>query len=167
MCRSVECTLGKIWLGKEVKRKKTWGIHWWSVVKNPPFNQGCKFNPWLGNSDPTCYRAAEPRHCNLRACALRLRRSLCAAQPPLFLKERKKTLYLGLNILQSVLRWLSYCQTSVWETITYHLKNNYKDLVKTWKSLWKHRMHATHSQMSCVCVHTHTHRKEVSTAKLR
>ena len=34
------------------------GLSWQSVVKTPCFHcQECRFNPWSGNSDPTCHAA--------------------------------------------------------------------------------------------------------------
>ena len=52
MCRSVELTLGKIWLGKKSK-KKTGGIHWWSSGEESSSQcRGWEFDPWLGTQIP-------------------------------------------------------------------------------------------------------------------
>ena len=156
MCRSVELTLGNIWLGKKSK-KKTRGIHWWSSGEESSLQcGGCEFDPWLGNSDPTCYTATKPRHCTLRATHC-IERSLCAAQPEF--SKRKKTLkvYLSLNILQSVGN--GSVIKHQFERLLHITKNNYKDHVKTW-ILWKYKMYTVYSYMNYVSVHTHTQREK-------
>ena len=161
MCRSVELTLGKLWLGKKSK-KKTGGIHWWSSGEESSLQcRGCEFNPWLGNSDPTCYRATKPRHCALRARTLQWREaSVLHSQK--FKKGRKQYKYIW--VLISCSGW------EMAQLLNINLRDYYILRKTITKTMWKHEYYESIKcilfipiWIMCLYTHIHTKRKEVIT----
>ena len=56
---------------EEGKGKGFPGLWWWSSDEESTFQcKGRRFDPWLGNLDPTCHKATKPRHHNYWACVL-------------------------------------------------------------------------------------------------